>query len=349
MKIKIGPIQICASARYFTTSTTVLKASSSSSNRWLNRQNNDFYTKRAKAENLKSRAAFKLLQIDERFNIFGKSKSKNAKSAPAKPNNNHTHGRPLNVLDLGAAPGAWNQVALERCPHGSKILGVDILPYQPPNGASSLQGNILSKGTHELIKNFFRLSDFEKKNKVFEEVEIISAGGRPVEKIESDVSIVEQEVELNQMIERRIKDETQNELEKDKEMDLKLLYPVDIVLSDMYVPFTKYSGYSSATTNNPYYRMANTTGLTFKDHMMSMDLCDAALITAVDLLKKNGSLVIKFFTGEEDKLLEKRLSYAFREVKRFKPKACRLESKECYFVCLGKRDYSLDKVKLFTV
>jgi 21S rRNA (uridine2791-2'-O)-methyltransferase len=321
--------------------TSIIRLKSASSNRWLNRQTNDYFTRRAKEENLKSRAAFKLLQIDEKFNIFGKSKNTSNKLT-SKTNN---RSKSLNVLDLGAAPGAWNQVSLDRCPHGSKVLGVDILPYQPPHGASTIQGNILSKGTHKLIQDFFQLSELEKKNKAFENVEIISKTGfKNIETtIESDVSIVERETELNKIIESKKSSDTQN-----AETDLKTLYPVDVILSDMYVPFPRTTGFSSATTNNPYLRMANTTGLAFKDHTMSMDLCDAALITAVDLLKKNGSLVMKFFTGEEDKILERRLQKVFREVKRFKPKACRLESKECYFVCLGKKDYSFDKLELFT-
>lgn len=304
--------------RLFSTTSHLLKGSSSS-NRWLNRQNNDYYTRRAKEENLKSRAAFKLLQIDEKFHLFAKN-------------------RTLNVLDLGAAPGAWNQVALERCAKGSKILGVDLLPYQPPTGASALQGNILSKETHRLIKDFFLLSQLEKQDKVFEEVEIISSSGKHT-KI-SEASILEKEVETNVLL--------SDSRQSDVESDMKLKYPVDVVLSDMYVPFPQTEGYASALTNLPNYRMANTTGLAIKDHAMSMDLCDAALITAIDLLKKDGSFVIKFFTGEDDKMLESRLNQVFKSVKRFKPKACRLESKECYFVCMKKKEYEVDKIKLFT-
>lgn len=305
--------------RLFSSTSNLLKSSSSSSNRWLNRQNNDYYTRKAKEENLKSRAAFKLLQIDEKFHIFGKN-------------------RVSNVLDLGAAPGAWNQVAIERCAKGSKILGVDLLPYQPPIGASAIQGNILNKETHRMIKDYFMLSSLEKKDKVFEELEIISASGRHTKISES--SILEKEVEASALL--------NESKERDIDSDMKLKYPVDVVLSDMYVPFLQTAGFSSALTNFPRFRMANTTGLTIKDHAMSMDLCDAALITAVDLLKKDGSLVMKFFTGEDDKLLEERLNKVFRTVRRFKPKACRLESKESYFICLKKKEYEFDKVKLFT-
>lgn len=312
--------------RCFTTSQ--LRFKSGSSNRWLSRQNGDYFTKRAKIENFKSRAAFKLLQIDEKFHIFNKSGN---------------HGKPINVLDLGAAPGAWNQVALERCPKKSKILGVDILPYQPPNGASTIQGNILSKGTHKLIKDFYLLNELEKKDPLFEEIEIIStnSSNEPPLVVEADFSIIDKEIESNKLMKNAATLDSLNN-------SIETKFPVDVILSDMYEPILREHGYSNSTTNNPYIRMANTTGLAFKDHMMSMDLCDAALITAIDLLKKNGSLVMKFFTGEEDSLLENRLKFVFKEVKRFKPKACRLESKECYFVCLGKKDYEIDKIELFS-
>ncbi|GMM44551.1 21S rRNA (uridine2791-2'-O) methyltransferase [Pichia kluyveri] len=338
--INVLKSSILMTIRNFSTSISLL-SNSSSSNRWLNRQNSDFYTRRAKAENLKSRAAFKLLQIDEKFHIFNKSSN---------------NGKSLNVLDLGAAPGAWNQVALERCSKNSKILGVDILPYQPPNGASALQGNILSKGTHLQIKNFFKLSALEKKNKIFDDVEIVSNNDTSDKTlINSDVSIIEKEAELSLLTKKlNINDNIDNDNENENPNDIndndkiENKYPVDVVLSDMYVPFIQPAiAFRSKTTNNPYFRMANTTGLAFKDHTMSMDLCDAALITAIDLLKKNGSFVVKFFTGEEDKLLEKRLLKVFKKVHRFKPKACRLESRECYFVALHKRDYEIDKVRLF--
>ncbi|TID19215.1 hypothetical protein CANINC_003785 [Pichia inconspicua] len=302
IKFAISPRQMISIKFQFTrlvcSTRILLKNSSSSSNRWLNRQHNDFYTRKAKEENLKSRAAFKLLQIDEKFHLFSKNKL-------------------MNVLDLGAAPGAWNQVAIERSAKGSKVLGVDLLPYQPPIGASAIQGNILNKETHRLIKDYFILSSLERKDKVFEELEVISASGRHTKISES--SVLEKEIEASVLL--------NESKERDIDTDMRHKYPVDVVLSDM---------------------MANTSGLAIKDHGMSMDLCDAALIAAIDLLKKDGSLVMKFFTGEEDKSLEKRLNQVFRTVRRFKPKACRLESKESYFICLKKKDYEFDKIKLFT-
>ncbi|QPG74261.1 hypothetical protein FOA43_001586 [Brettanomyces nanus] len=272
----------------------------------------------AKHENLKSRAAFKLLQVDQKFKIFQSSE-----------------GRALNVVDLGAAPGAWNQVALEKCPKGSKILGVDILPYQPPRGVSSMQANILSRRTHEMIRSFFGSAEKERHSDALKDVEITTNTG--------DTIIVKE----NSMMGAQLS-ETNNESDDSKDDNSLNKTPIDVVLSDMYAPFVQISGFANATTNNPYFRMANTSGLVVRDHEMSMDLCDAALIVAINLLKQGGCSVMKFFSGERDKYLEQRLQMVFHKVYRYKPTASRSESRECYFVCLNKKADYIDKLKVFS-
>ncbi|RDW24079.1 cell division protein ftsj, partial [Yarrowia lipolytica] len=67
------------------------------------------------------------------------------------------------------------------------------------------------------------------------------------------------------------------------------------------------------------------------------DLCDAALLFAIDTLKVGGSFACKVFTGEEDKFLQQRLKRMFHDVKRRKPEATRKESKELYLVGLKRR------------
>lgn len=109
-------------------------AKSASSKRWIQRAQSDHYTKEAQYQQFKSRAAFKLMQLDDKFSIFSKGQ---------------------NVVDLGFAPGAWTQVAITRTKPHAHILGVDIIPAKPPTGASAMQANILSKKTHTLIRNYF--------------------------------------------------------------------------------------------------------------------------------------------------------------------------------------------------
>ena len=87
------------------------------STRWLERQLNDPYVKRAKAEGYSSRAAYKLLELDETFALL-----KGAKA----------------VIDLGIAPGGWSQVVSRRAP-AARVAGIDLLPTDPIDGVTILQ------------------------------------------------------------------------------------------------------------------------------------------------------------------------------------------------------------------
>ncbi|GLS43366.1 RlmE family RNA methyltransferase [Methylobacterium brachythecii] len=84
-----------------------------SQKRWLERQLNDPYVARAKREGYRSRAAFKLIEIDERFNLL-------------KPGQK--------IVDLGAAPGGWSQVAAKKIGAEGKIVGIDLLEIEPMTG-----------------------------------------------------------------------------------------------------------------------------------------------------------------------------------------------------------------------
>ena len=88
-----------------------------SSTRWLERQLNDPYVRRAKAENYRSRAAYKLLELDEKFGLL--------RGVTA-------------VVDLGIAPGGWSQVVRRRAPK-AKVVGIDLLPTDPIEGVEILQ------------------------------------------------------------------------------------------------------------------------------------------------------------------------------------------------------------------
>ena len=102
-----------------------------SSKLWLERQLNDPYVAEAKARGYRSRAAFKLLQIDEKHGILPKQ------------------GR---IVDLGAAPGGWTQVALERCGPKGLIVAVDIQEMEPIEGAVVLKLDFLEDGADEAVK-----------------------------------------------------------------------------------------------------------------------------------------------------------------------------------------------------
>ena len=94
-----------------------------SSNRWLERQLNDPYVQRAKAENYRSRAAFKLIELDQRFGLL--------RGVAA-------------VVDLGIAPGGWAQVVRRRVAN-AKVVGIDLLPADPIDGVTILQMDFMDE------------------------------------------------------------------------------------------------------------------------------------------------------------------------------------------------------------
>ncbi|GAB4137547.1 MAG: RlmE family RNA methyltransferase [Sphingomonadales bacterium] len=93
-----------------------------SSKRWLERQLNDPYVAEAKRLGYRSRAAFKLAELDDRFGLL-----KGAR----------------HIVDLGAAPGGWSQLAAARLP-GARIVGIDLLPVDPVPGATFLEMDFLA-------------------------------------------------------------------------------------------------------------------------------------------------------------------------------------------------------------
>jgi 23S rRNA (uridine2552-2'-O)-methyltransferase len=101
-----------------------------SSTRWLERQLNDPYVRRAKAENYRSRAAFKLIELDERFGLL-----KGAKA----------------VVDLGIAPGGWSQVVRRKVPQG-RVVGIDLLPTDPIDGVTILQMDFMDETAPDRLK-----------------------------------------------------------------------------------------------------------------------------------------------------------------------------------------------------
>jgi 23S rRNA (uridine2552-2'-O)-methyltransferase len=95
-----------------------------SSARWLHRQLNDPHSIQAKQDGYFSRAAYKLLELDSKFHILGKGKV---------------------IIDLGAAPGSWSQVALKKSP--KKIIAVDLLQMVELKGVDFILGDFTDEAT----------------------------------------------------------------------------------------------------------------------------------------------------------------------------------------------------------
>ena len=131
-----GPTKL--SVREMTTRVKTAKRRKGASTRWLQRQLNDPYVAEAKKQGYRSRAAFKLLEIDDQFKILKPGKK---------------------LVDLGAAPGGWSQVAVDRlntqgqkkAPVG-KVIAIDIQPFDDIPGAICIEQDFLSPTAVEVLK-----------------------------------------------------------------------------------------------------------------------------------------------------------------------------------------------------
>lgn len=99
-----------------------------SSKEWLRRHVTDHYVKTARKRGYRSRAAFKLLEINSREKLFRPGQT---------------------VLDLGAAPGGWSQVAAEKVKPGGRVLAIDLLPIVPISGVTIHRGDFREIGYNE--------------------------------------------------------------------------------------------------------------------------------------------------------------------------------------------------------
>ncbi len=105
-----------------------------SSTLWLQRQLNDPYVKEANRLGYRSRAAFKLIELNDKYHFLSKGKK---------------------VIDLGAAPGGWSQIAVQKTASTDEhplIVGIDLLPIEPMEGARFIQLDFMDEKAPDLLK-----------------------------------------------------------------------------------------------------------------------------------------------------------------------------------------------------
>ena len=103
------------------------------SKNWIQRQKRDIYVRQSKIEGYRSRAVYKLIEIDEKFNIFNNTKS---------------------IIDLGAAPGSWSQYIVKKYKK-SELLAIDLLNFEKIDKVNQLVGDFTKIENQEKIKSFF--------------------------------------------------------------------------------------------------------------------------------------------------------------------------------------------------
>ncbi len=197
------------------------------SKNWINKQRRDIYVRRSKVDGYRSRAAYKLIEIDEKFKIFRNG---------------------ISVIDLGAAPGSWSQYLSKKIKN-SKIISIDLREMEAIHNILQIKGDFTEK------KYQFKIKDFFKSN-------------------------------------------------------------VDVVLSDMAV---------------------NTTGNKNIDSIYTGELCMEAMIFSKKILNNDGKFISKIFMGSTFNEIITEAKLIFKEIKVFKPKSSRKDSKESFIICKNLR------------
>ena len=197
------------------------------SKNWINKQKRDIYVRQAKIAGYRSRAAYKLIEIDEKFKIFRNG---------------------ISIIDLGAAPGSWSQYASKKIKNG-KIVSIDLKDMEKIDNIVQIKGDFTEKKNQSKIKDLFKCK-------------------------------------------------------------------ADVVLSDMAV---------------------NTTGIKNMDSIYISELCEEAMLFSREMLNNNGKFVSKIFMGPTFNEIVTEAKLIFEEVKVFKPKSSRKNSKESFIICKNLR------------
>lgn len=239
--------------------------------RWLQERKKDYYYRLAKKEEYRSRAAYKLKFINERFSLIRKGDT---------------------VIDLGAAPGGWSQVAKEFVGQDGLVIGIDLQKIEPADGIVFLRGDIRKEETVLAIIEVARQSSANEgrgrgRAGRSDEIDTMAsrhAGGK-IERADGERD-VEEMVHCGERV-------------------------ADVIISDM----------SPRISGN--YSL---------DHAKSVELAGCALSFAVRVLKPNGRFVVKVFQGDmyDDFLAEVRKRFGV--CRAFKSKASRKESSEIYVI-----------------
>lgn len=144
------------------------KKRSNASNRWLQRQLNDPYVQQARKEGYRSRAAYKLIELDDKFKLL-------------KPGSR--------VVDLGCAPGGWSQVAVKRVGSQGVVVGCDLLEVPAVTGATLIVQDFLADDAPDIIKGLLvgaqteRLGDKTLADAVISDMAANTTGHTPTDHI----------------------------------------------------------------------------------------------------------------------------------------------------------------------
>lgn len=160
---------------------------------------------------------------------------------------------------------------MDRTSPNGRVIGIDIIPAQPPRGVSTIQGNFLSRAVQDEVKRFLRDSDRGGPTSSPELITATLTTEAPELGIKTQaMDYFECErsagpkltISRNQCLDEG-HDETDDSVPTESRM-------VDVVLSDMSAPWEMTDGFWKRSLSDPYFRMMNTSGMNFRDHAGSM-------------------------------------------------------------------------------
>jgi 23S rRNA U2552 (ribose-2'-O)-methylase RlmE/FtsJ len=275
------------------------KSLTEKSKQWLKKHMNDEFVRKAQKDGYICRAAYKLIEIQEKFKLIQKSH---------------------NVIELGSSPGGWSQV-LTQIIHNGKIFAIDLLPMKfIHHKIFFVQGDFVSESEKILEKiNFYKnimqeVEGAEKKD-IINENKILSEEEFSFQK-QADIFKNElQSSEIENIFENNLKDSAiidQKNIKKEKLFKTsENNFQINGVLSDM---------------------SPNVSGDNKVDHWRILDLLENAFYFSKKHLAKGGYFIGKIFFGGEEKEFVKLLKQDFKEVHFFKPDSSRKQSSEIYIV-----------------
>lgn len=280
----------------------------------------------------------KLYHLDNEFHIFNDKVTK--------------------VLDLGYVPGNWlsfakfklcdiYQLSESRLADKCHLLGFDILFATPPTGTSTIQGNIFSQSSHQLIANHFRNFALQQ---ALKQQELGTSSYFDNELVDSLVT--EELEELAQKFDQVRVTDNKTEVNSPTPTMKKLDFKPELILSDLSSPFMQERGFFNNTNTRPYFRFSSNEVLRqpiINKTKSAIDMADATLVLACDLLKVKGTLVIRMAQIDkrdpEITVIIQRLHKVFAKVTEWNMNNA---SSDLFLVCQEKKQDVIDKRMVFS-
>ena len=160
---------------------------------------------------------------------------------------------------------------MDRTSPSGRVIGIDVIPAQPPKGVSTIQGNFLSQAVQDEVKRYLLDADRGRVNShpeantgnVATELSNLAIEAHAMDYFESESNAGSEASKFRGQCLEELRDER-------KEPGLVEPRVVDVVLSDMSAPWEMTDGFWKRSLSDPYFRMMNTSGMNFRDHAGSM-------------------------------------------------------------------------------